>query len=75
MPLIHAEVAPPDLLTDRWLIEALGQMSSNPQVRNAAAAWLAAYSAALKRGYAEHDAQARADEALRNAFQGPDRPG
>ena len=64
MPPIRTQVAPLDLLTDRWLIEALRHMSSNPHVRDAAAAWLAAYSAALTRGYAEHDAQARADEAL-----------
>jgi hypothetical protein len=67
MPPIRAEaarLAPLDLLTDRWLIEALSQMSSNPQVRAAAAAWLAAYRAALERGCAEAAAQAGADEAL-----------
>jgi hypothetical protein len=85
MPPIRTQVAPLDLLTDRWLIEALRHMSSNPHVRDAAAAWLAAYSAALTRGYAEHDAQARADEALQRVIEcdrgqvqddshGPDRP-
>ena len=64
MPPRRSEVAPLDLLIDRWLIEALGQLSSNPEVRDAAATWLAAYDAALRRGCAEDAAQARADEAL-----------
>jgi hypothetical protein len=64
MPPIPNQAEPLDLLTDRWLIEALSQLSSNPRVRDAAATWLCAYRAALGRGYAEHDAQERADEAL-----------
>jgi hypothetical protein len=68
MPPMRAHIAPLELLTDRWLIEALRQMSSNPHVRDAAAAWLAAYNLALTRGFAEHDAQARADEALQQVI-------
>ena len=52
------------LLTDRWLIEALSVLSSNPQVRDAAEGWLAAYASALRLGCAEQEAQARADEAF-----------
>jgi hypothetical protein len=62
---VHSPVVPLPLLSDRWLIEALSQLSSNERVRDAAAAWLAAYTAALRRGFGEADAQARADEALR----------
>jgi len=71
MPPIHTQVTPLDLLTDRWLIEALSHMSSNPHVRDAATAWLAAYSAALTRGCAEHVAQARADEEIQRVV-GPE---
>ncbi len=70
-PLDTRPVGPLELLTDRWLIEALGQMSSSPQVRDAAAAWLSAYHAALERGFDEDDAQARADEALRRVVRTP----
>ena len=45
-------------------------MSSNPHVRAAASAWLAAYHAALQRGLAEAAAQARADEALQHIVDG-----
>jgi hypothetical protein len=68
MPPMRPQVAPLDLLTDRWLIEALCQMSSNQHVRDAAAAWLAAYSAALTLGEAERHAQARADKALQRVI-------
>jgi hypothetical protein len=61
----NAPVSALDILTDRWLIEALSQMSSNPRVRGAAAAWLTAHRTALELGFAEDDAQASADEALR----------
>ena len=62
--------APLHVLTDRWLIEALSQMSSNARVRGAAAAWLQARRAALELGCAEDEAQARADEALRREVSG-----
>ncbi len=65
MPLLGTDVAPLDVLTDRWLIEALSLMSSNPRVRGAAAAWLVAHRTALKRGFAEEEAQSQADAALR----------
>ena len=64
MSPLHTNVAPLELRNERWLIEALSQLSSNPHVRDAAAAWLAAYHAALQRGVTEAAAQARADEAL-----------
>ncbi|HLZ31034.1 MAG TPA: hypothetical protein VKV73_27260 [Chloroflexota bacterium] len=70
MPPLHPIVAPLELQTERWLIEALSQMSSNPHVRAAASAWLAAYHAALQRGLAEAAAQARADEALQHIVDG-----
>lgn len=50
MPALFSDVGPFDALTDRWLIEALSQMSSNPRVRCAAAAWLAARRSALELG-------------------------
>jgi hypothetical protein len=64
MPPSRTQLAPLELVTDRWLIEALSQVSSNPQVRDAAAAWLGAYNAALSSGLSEAVAQARADAAL-----------
>src|SRR5260370_39517193 len=64
MTVLPSDVGPFDALTDRWLIEALSQMSSNPRVRCAAAAWLAARRSALELGLAEEDAQARADATL-----------
>ena len=64
MPALSSDVGPFDALTDRWLIEALSQMSSNPHVRCAAAAWLDARRSALGLGLAEEDAQARADATL-----------
>jgi len=64
MPALFSDVGPFAALTDRWLIEALSQMSSNPRVRSAAAAWLDARRTALELGLAEEDAQARADATL-----------
>jgi len=64
MPALFSDVGPFDALTDRWLIEALSQMSSNPRVRCAAAAWLDARKTALELGLAEEEAQARADATL-----------
>jgi hypothetical protein len=75
VPPIHAQVARVDLLSDRWLIEALSQLSSNPYVRDAAAAWLAAYTGALRCGCAEADAQDRADAALRRVVGAEAGPG
>ena len=60
MTVLPSDVGPFDALTDRWLIEALSQMSSNPRVRCAAAAWLDARRTALELGLAEEEAQARA---------------
>jgi len=42
----------------------ISQMSSNPRVRGAAAAWLDARKTALELGLAEEEAQARADATL-----------
>ena len=64
MTVLPSDVGPFDALTDRWLIEALSQMSSNPRVRFAAAAWLDARRSALELGMAEEEAQARADATL-----------
>jgi len=69
MPALFSDAGPFDALTDRWLIEALSQMSSNPRVRCAAAAWLAARRTALELGLTEQDAQARADATLREAAE------
>src|SRR5205809_1032794 len=41
MPALFSDVGPFDALTDRWLIEALSQLSSNPRGRGSGAAWLA----------------------------------
>ena len=68
MTVLPSDVGPFDALTDRWLIEALSQMSSNPRVRSAAAAWLDARRTALELGLAEEDAQARADATLQRDF-------
>src|SRR5438105_5865886 len=62
--VLPSDVGPFDALTDRWLIEALSQMSSSPRVRSAAAAWLDARRTALELGLAEEEAQARADATL-----------
>ena len=64
MTVLPSDVGPFDALTDRWLIEALSHMSSNPRVRGAAAAWLDARKTALELGLAEEEAQARADATL-----------
>ena len=64
MPAIFSDVGPFAALTDRWLIEALSKMSSNPRVRCAAAAWLHAHESALGLGLAEEEAQTRADATL-----------
>ena len=64
MPALFSDVGPFAALTDRWLIEALSQMSSNPHVRCAAAAWLDARRTALALGLPEDEAQARADATL-----------
>ena len=64
MPVLPSDVGLFDALTDRWLIEALSQMSSSPRVRCAAAAWLDARRSALELGLAEEEAQARADATL-----------
>ena len=73
MTVLPSDVGPFDALTDRWLIEALSQMSSNPRVRCAAAAWLDARRTALELGLAEEDAQARADATLQREV-GTDSP-
>jgi hypothetical protein len=73
MPALFSDVGPFDALTDRWLIEALSQMSSNPRVRCAAAAWLDARRTALELGLAEEDAQTRADATLQREV-GTDSP-
>ncbi len=72
MPSILTDVNSLELLTDRWLIEALSVMSSNPHVRGPATAWLDAYSSALRLGCAEREAQARADDAFQKGV-GQDR--
>ena len=64
MTVLLSDVGPFDALTDRWLIEALSQMSSSPRVRCAATAWLEARRSALELGLAEEEAQARADATL-----------
>ena len=64
MPALFSDVGPFAALTVRWLIEALSQMSSNPRVRCAAAAWLDARRSALELGLAETEAQDRADATL-----------
>jgi hypothetical protein len=64
MPALSSDVGPFEALTDRWLIEALSQMSSIPRVRCAAAAWFDARRTALELGLAEEEAQARADATL-----------
>ena len=71
MTVLPSDVGPFDALTDRWLIEALSQMSSNPRVRCAAAAWLDARRTALELGLAEEDAQARADATLQRERHEP----
>ena len=73
MTVLPSDVGPFDALTDRWLIEALSQMSSSPRVRCAAAAWLDARRTALELGLAEEEAQARADATLRRKV-GTDSP-
>ena len=73
MTVLPSDVGPSDALTDPWLIEALSQMSSNPRVRCAAAAWLDARRTALELGLAEEDAQARADATLQREV-GTDSP-
>src|SRR5438128_4401910 len=73
MTVLPSDVGPFDALTDRWLIEALSQMSSNPRVRCAAAAWLDARRTALELGLAEEEAQARADAMLQREV-GTDSP-
>src|SRR5438067_13842594 len=55
LTVLPSDVGPFDALTDRWLIEALSQMSSNPRVRCAAAAWLDARRTALELGLAEEE--------------------
>jgi hypothetical protein len=74
MPVLPSDVRPFDALTDPWLIEALSQMSSNPRVRCAAAAWLEARRTALELGLTEEDAQARADATLQREAGPTDRP-
>ena len=64
MPALVSDLGPFDAITDPWLIEALSQMSSNPRVRCAAAAWLVARKSALELGLTEEEAQARADATL-----------
>ena len=64
MTVLPSDVGPFDALTDRWLIEALSQLSSNPRVRFAAGAWLDARENAMGLGLAEEEAQARADATL-----------
>src|SRR5437762_10192028 len=64
MTVLPSDVGPFDALTDRWLIEALSQMSSSPRLRCAAAAWLDARRSALELCLAEEGAQARADATL-----------
>ena len=73
MPALFSDVGPFEALTDRWLIEALSQMSSSPRVRCAAAAWLDARRSALELGLAEEEAQARADATLQREV-GTDSP-
>jgi hypothetical protein len=73
MPALPSDVGPFDALTDRWLIEALSQMSSSPRVRCAAAAWLHVRRTALELGLAEEEAQARADATLQREV-GTDSP-
>src|SRR5438132_9379242 len=73
MPARFSDVGQFAALTARWLIEALGQMSSNPRVCRAAAAWLDARRSALELGLAEEEAQARADATLQREV-GTDSP-
>src|SRR5260221_4071822 len=73
MTVLPSDVGPFDALTDGRLIEALSQMSSNPRVRSAAAAWLDARRTALELGLAEEDAQAKADATLQREV-GADSP-
>ena len=54
-----------DHCPDRWLTEAVVCLSSSPQAREVAGAWLTAYHAARAIGRAEGEARLRADAAYR----------
>jgi hypothetical protein len=49
--------------SDRWLMQSLVEHSSSDQAREAAAAWVVAYDAALALGVAEAEASVHADAA------------
>ena len=51
--------------SDRWLMQSVAEHSSSDPAREAAAAWLAAYDAALALGVAGAEAAAHADAAYR----------
>lgn len=55
------------LVVDRWLAQAVAQLSSSAAGRQTAAAWLAAHDSALGSGACEDEACARADDAYQVA--------
>jgi hypothetical protein len=56
-----------DSCVDRWLIQAVVQLSSSAAAREVAAAWVATYDTARASGSGEDEACARADHAYRVA--------
>jgi transcriptional regulator with XRE-family HTH domain len=59
---------------DRWLMQSLVEHSSSDPAREAAAAWLAAYDAALALGVVDAEAAVHADAAYRVAAIGAGLP-
>jgi hypothetical protein len=59
----HPESSGFGVWPDHWLSQAVAQLSSNPTAREAAAAFSAAYDAAVALGFDKQQAQTRADAA------------